>query len=295
MPLFVTVRSFLRNLFLSRRVEADLDQEIQSHLEMLAEENIRAGMAPKEAQRAAQIELGGIEQVKEEVRDVGIGNWLHGVISDFRYGVRRLRKNPVFAVVSVLTLALGIGATTAIFSHVNALILRPYSLPDLDRVVAVWETVPKQDAYSISAAPSNFHDWMEQSKSFEYLAATGGWDANLTGEGVAERVEGYRVTSDFFTLLGVPAELGRQISSIDFQQGASTVVVLSHGFWLHHLGADRSVIGKDLLLNGRKFTIVGIAGPDLDSPRERKSGLRSISTPSRLTTAKLIRSLFLAA
>ncbi len=266
MSLFLKARSFLRNLFSSRRAEADLDEEVHSHLEMLVEENIRAGMPPKEAQRAARIELGGIEQVKQQVREKRIGNWTHSVISDCRYGLRQLRKTPGFTAVTILTLALGIGANTAIFSHVNALVLRPFSFPDLDRVVAIWETVPKQDAYSVSAAPANFHDWAEQNKSFEYLAATRGWDANLTGEGVAERVEGYQVTSDFFPLLGVPAELGRLVTSVDFQHGAATVVVLSHGFWQRHLAGDRNAVGKNLLLNGRKFTIVGVAASDLDYP-----------------------------
>jgi len=266
MPLFVKARSFLRNLFSSRRVEADLDEEVHSHLEMLVEENIRAGMPPKEAKRAARIELGGIEQVKEQVRETRIGNWIPSVVSDGRYGLRQLRKNPGFTAVAILTLALGIGANTAIFSHVNALILRPVSLPNLDRVVAVWETVPKQDAYSVSAAPANFHDWTEQSKSFEYLAAIRGWDANLNEEGVAERIEGYQVSSNFFPLLGVPAELGRLVSSVDFQHGTATVVVLSHGFWQHHLAGDQNVVGKALLLNGRKFSIVGVAGSDVDFP-----------------------------
>lgn len=266
MPLLEKTRSLLRNLFLSRRVEADLDHEVQSHLAMLIEENVRAGMSPEEARRAAQIELGGVEQVKQQVRDKRIGNWLDPVISDCRYGLRQLRKNPGFTIVAILTLALGIGANAAIFSHVNALILRPFSLPQLDRVVAIWETVPKQDAYSVSVAPANFHDWTEQSKSFEYLAATRGWDANLTGDGVAERVEGYQVSSNFFPLLGVPAELGRLIASVDFQHGAATDVVLSHGFWQRHLAGDRNVVGKNLLLNDRKFTIVGVAGADLDFP-----------------------------
>jgi len=111
MPLFVKFRSFLRNFFLSRRVDVDLEQEVRSHLEMLVEENIRAGTPHEEAQRAARIDLGGIEQVKERVREERIGNWLHSVISDCRYGVRQLRKSPGFAVVAALTLALGVGAT----------------------------------------------------------------------------------------------------------------------------------------------------------------------------------------
>jgi putative ABC transport system permease protein len=266
MPLLVKARSFLRNLLLSSRVEADLDQEVRSHLELLAEENLRAGMTKDEALRAARIELGGIDQVKEQVHEKQIGNWLHTAISDLRYGFRQLRRNPGFTAVAVLTLALGVGANTAIFSNVNALILRPFALPELDRVVAVWETVPKQDAYSVSAAPANFRDWSEQSKSFEYLAGARGWNANLTGAGVAERVEGYQVSSNFFPLLGVPGELGRMITSVDLQRGSETVVVLSHGFWQIHLAGDKDVVGKNLLLNGRKFTVIGVAGADLDFP-----------------------------
>src|SRR5712664_42687 len=134
MPLLGKARSFLRNLFLSRRVEVDLDQEVYSHLEMLIAENIRAGMPPQEAQRAARIELGGIEQVKEQVREERIGNWLHSVVSDCRYGIRQLRKNPSFTAVAVMTLALGIGANTAMFSMVYAVVLRPLPFKDAGRL-----------------------------------------------------------------------------------------------------------------------------------------------------------------
>jgi putative ABC transport system permease protein len=128
MPLFVKARSLLRNLFWKRGVEADLDQEVHAHLEMLIAENIRAGMPPKDAERAARIELGGIEQVKEAVRKRRLGNWFPSVMSDCRYGLRQLHKNPGFTATVILTLALSIDANTAIFSMVNALMLK--SLPD---------------------------------------------------------------------------------------------------------------------------------------------------------------------
>jgi len=191
---------------------------------------------------------------------------MKGLLGDIRFALRMFVKNPGFTALAIVTLALGIGATTDIFSNVNGLVLRPFSLPNLDRVVVVYETVPKQDAYEASAAPANFRDWAEQSKSFEHLAAMHGWDANLTDDGLAERVEGHQVTQDFFSLLGVPPQLGRQIGPSDFQQGTAPVVVLSNGFWQRHLGSDRNVVGRNLQLNGRKFTVIGVASEEVDYP-----------------------------
>ena len=182
------------------------------------------------------------------------------------YALRQARKNPGFTMIAVVTLAVGIGANTAIFSNVNALLLRPFDLPDLNRVVAIWETVPKENITQAKAAPANFRDWREQSHSFDQLAAVQGWNANLTGEGVAERAEGYRVSSDFFSLLGIAPLLARNIAEGDFQQGAAPVVVLSQKFWQKHLGGDASVVGKNVLLNGQKFTVVGVARQEVDFP-----------------------------
>src|SRR3989442_13878131 len=156
MPVFVKARRFLRNLFSSRRVDIGLDQEVHSHLEMLTDENIRAGMPPDEAQRAARIELGGIEQVKEQVREERLGNWLHSVLSDCRYGFRQLRKNPGATAVMVFTLALGIGATTAIFSVVYGGLLRPLPYTDSNRIMAVFE-VNSEGRWAHLADP-NFDD-----------------------------------------------------------------------------------------------------------------------------------------
>jgi putative ABC transport system permease protein len=182
------------------------------------------------------------------------------------YALRQSRKNPGFTMIAIITLALGIGANTAIFSNVNALLLRPFDLPDLNRVVAIWETVPKENITQAKAAPANFRDWREQSHSFDQLAAVQGWDANLTGEGIAERAEGYRVSSDFFSLLGVAPLMGRNIGDEDFQQGAAPVVVLSQKFWRNHLGANAEIVGKNLLLNGEKFTVIGVARQEVDFP-----------------------------
>jgi len=191
---------------------------------------------------------------------------MNGLFQDVIYGLRMMRKSPGVTSLAVITLALGIGANTAIFSNVNALLLRPFAFPDLDRVTVVYETVPKQDADDVKAAPANFRDWTEQNKTFDYLAAVHGWDANLTGQGVAERVEGYQVTAHFFTLLGIAPQRGRQIGGADFEHGTAPVVVLSNGFWQRHLGGDPNIVGRSLLLNGRKFEVIGVASPDLDFP-----------------------------
>jgi putative ABC transport system permease protein len=191
---------------------------------------------------------------------------MRGLFHDVRFGVRQLRKSPGFTTVAVVTLALGIGANTTTFSTVNAMLLRPFPFPHLDRIVTVWETVPKQHDYRMNPAPANFRDWSEQGKGFKQLAAVQGWDANLTGGNVAQHVEGVRVTSGFFSLLEMPMHLGRSIGRADFQPGAAQVVIVAHGFWQQHLASDPGIVGKALLLNGKKFTVAGITAPDFDFP-----------------------------
>jgi hypothetical protein len=146
MPFFVKARSFLPNLFLSRHADTNLDQEVHAHLELLTEENIRAGMPPTEAQRVVRIELGGIEQVKEQVREERIGNWLRSVISDCRYGLRQLRKNPGFTAVAVLTLALGIAVNATMFSLVSAFLLQRPPGREPERVAVVTSVNPARRA-----------------------------------------------------------------------------------------------------------------------------------------------------
>jgi putative ABC transport system permease protein len=185
---------------------------------------------------------------------------------DLRYGLRMLAKRPGFTAVAVLTLGLGIGANTAIFSSINSMLLRPIAARNLGRLYLLWETAPRQNQDHISASPANFLDWSEQARDFQELAALHGWDVNLSTTGVAERVEGYRVTAGFFSIFGIPARLGRSIGAGDFQPGHESVVVLSNGFWQRHLAGDRGVIGKTLLMNGQKFTVIGVMPDEFDYP-----------------------------
>src|SRR5437868_4319593 len=189
MPLFVKAKSFLRNLFRSNHVEIDLDHEVHSHLAMLVDENIRAGMSPQQAQRAAHIELGGLQQLKEQVRDQRIGNWLHSVICDCRYGFRQLRNNPGFTAVAVLTLALGIGANTAIFSVVNAVLFRSLPVPDPQRVVVLHDQFPRWNLPRTKVSPLQFLELSKRTDLFESSGALKPINLNLTGRDQALRLQ----------------------------------------------------------------------------------------------------------
>ncbi len=189
-----------------------------------------------------------------------------GLIQDLRFGFRMLGKTPGVTAVAVIALALGIGANTSIFSGVNSCLLHPFPFEHLDRLVAVFETAPKQNSYHIAPAPANFRDWREQNHSFQELAASHGWEVNLTGTGPAERVDGNLVTPNFFPLLGMRAQLGRTISYADFEPGRTSVVVISYGFWQQRLGKNPGVIGSRVRLNGEEFNIIGVMPAEFEYP-----------------------------
>jgi len=248
-------------------VEVDLDEEVHSHLEMLIAENIRAGMPPQEAQRAARIELGGIEQVKEQVREEGLGNWLHSVFSDCRYGLRQLRNNPGFTAVAILTIALGIGANTAIFSYVNEWLIKPLPYPETARlVVLLSHDVKKGWTSKDVTSAADFLDYEKQSTSFEQLACWTSWNFNLTGDGSPDRVDGGLVSWSFFQTLGAQPILGRTFLPQDAQLGSSHVAILSRGLWESRFAADPQIIGRAIKLQGETYTVVGVMRSDFQFP-----------------------------
>jgi predicted permease len=260
MPLLVQVQSFLRNLFFSRHVEVDLDEEVHSHLEMLTEENTRAGMSPSEALRAAQIELGGVEQVKEQVRDERIGNWLRSVISDGRYGLRMLRKNPGFTAAAVLTLSLGIGANTAMFSVMEGVVFAPLRYFQPDRLVMMWENNPRFPRVFVSYP--NFLDWQRTVRSFEHLAAFMQQGVDLTGPGIPEHLTGKEISSGFFSTLGEKLALGREFRPEEDRRGGTPVAILSNRLWRNRFDGSREALGKTIILDGVDYSVVGVAGPE---------------------------------
>ena len=215
MPVVPLIRSFVRNLFLPRSTESDLDQEIQSHLEMLADEYMQAGMTPEEARRAARIELGGTDRVKEQVREVRIGNWLHFLFSDCRYSIRRLRKSPGFTAVVILTLVVGIGANTAVFSVINCVLFKPLPYPNSNELVALWLTAPGAAGLTnfqkgLLLSPSMYFTFSENNRTFQSLGIWTRQKANVTGLARPEEANIVFLSDGVLQTLGVPPLAGRE-------------------------------------------------------------------------------------
>jgi predicted permease len=250
------ILSLFRNLFRKRAIEQALDDELLSSLEALTQEKMKQGLSQSVARREALMEIGGIEQVKEEVRAVGAGRSVERLASDCRYGLRQLRRNPGFAAVAVFTLALGIGANTAIFSVVNGVLISQLPFRNADRIVSVFEDMPDFAQGSISYPV--FLDWQRDNRSFESMAAYRWANGTITGAGQPENVRARCVSPAFFPILGVNPILGRNFNAGDDRRGADPTVLISEGLWQRKFGRDADVIGKRLVVGGTGRTIVGV-------------------------------------
>ena len=271
MPLIPRLNSLWRNLFHKDRVDQEFTEEIQAYLDMVTEENIRQGFTPQEARRNALVEVGGVEQVQERVREIRMGQFIETTWRDIRFGVRALVHSPIFTVVTVLSLALGIGANTAIFSVVNGLLLRPLPYPESEQIVDVWHTPPQQsfpglDRFSVS--PANYLDWKAQSNAFEQMAIYTYTGLSLSTSNDPLPLIGAAVSSDFFSVLRTNAMQGRTFTPDEEQPGRDQVVVISHGLWQRAFGANPNIVGQTLTLNSRSFTVVGIMPAGFQLPRE---------------------------
>jgi predicted permease len=254
MPLFVKTRSFLRNLFLSRRVEVDLDQEVHAHLEMLIAENIRAGMPPDEAQRAARIELGGVEQVKEQVRDSRTGAFLDSLLQELRFALRQLRRSPGFALTAVVILALGIAANVIVFGVLQALVVRQLDVPHADRVL----TLQPKDGGPFVSNPE-MRDVRDGNTVFSAVAAYEFQDFGLEANGVTRPVWGCEVSGQYFEVVGIKPFLGRLLERADDDHpGAPAGAVISWSAWQSDFGADPNIVGKTVRIDKRPYTVVGV-------------------------------------
>jgi len=255
------VSSRLRGLLRREAVLHDIEEEMRVHVEMATATNVERGMPPAEARRAALRSFGNFDSLRERAYEVRGGGLLETFFQDVRYGARVLARNKAFTAVAVLTLALGIGANTAIFSVVNELLLRPLPYRDAERIVMLWEVTP-EGRHQNTTSPANFRSWREQGAAFESMAAFVDQRLNLTGVGdEPEEVAVQFATPELFQVLGVKPVLGRTMTQEECVPGGPKVAVLSHEFWRQRLGGDPGLIGKPILLNSVPYTVVGILPP----------------------------------
>jgi len=248
--------SLWRNVTRKQQIESDLDDELQSHLQLLTDEKIRTGMGAEQALRESHIEVGGLTQVAEEVRSIRVGATLETIGKDLWYAARMLAKRPLFTTVAVLTLAVGIGANTAIFSVVSAVLLRPLPYPAADRLAIIWTVLGNEGR--APASGSELVSLQERSRLFDQFAGIWVQSGALTGKGEPEQIKLGLVTHNFLTLLNSRPQLGRFFLAEEQGKGRAPVVIISDGLWRRRFGADPAIVGRPVILNRQPRTVVGI-------------------------------------
>jgi len=255
-----TVPLRLRSLFRRAKVERELDEELQYHMERQIEENLAKGMTPEEARYAALRAMGGVERRKEECRDMRRVRLIEDLMQDVRYGLRTLRKSPGFTAVAALSLALGIGANTAIFSLVNTVLLRPLPVENPERLVSLNSASEKGDSVDPTFSYLNYRDLRDRNNVLDGLIAYRMAPISLSHDGINERAWGYLATGNYFDVLGVKPALGRLLTPEDDKaEGAHPVMVISYDCWQKRFAGDPNVVGRGVLVNARSFTIIGVA------------------------------------
>ena len=255
-------------LLTARRLDAQLDDEIRAHLELAERDAMAEGLSPEEARRAARVRFGSVARLKEEHRDDRSVRWVETLWKDFRYGLLLLRRDPGFALVAIAVMAIGIGANTAMFSVMDAVLLKGLPYPEPERIVRVWEAPTPTSRNGISTL--NFLDWKRLSTSFDALSAVRGLDVALTGNGEPARLSGTMVSADYFDVFGVKAALGRTFVPGEDEAGRNQVVVLSHALWKGRFGGDPDLLNRSILLDGEPHQVVGILPPvPMEGPEAR--------------------------
>jgi putative ABC transport system permease protein len=275
MPTWLAVAlSRVEALFARRRLDDDFDEEVAAHVALLTEDNIRRGMAPGEAHRAARVRFGGAMQIKEQQRDDRGLPFIDTTMQDIRYAIRSLRRNPAFAGVAILTLAVGIGATTSMFTVAHAVLIRPLPFARPERLVEISEVNPLKGWTHTVVAPANLADWRTRNNVFSDIAAYVGVDDHaasgvqvfLSGAGETQPLKGIAVMGNLFDVLGVRAHVGRTFTFDETFEGRSQGVVLAHGTWQTVFGGDPQIVGRSIVLSGRATTVVGVMPGDFFFP-----------------------------
>jgi predicted permease len=249
----------LRNLFRKKSVESELQEELRFHLDSQIRQNLEKGMSEEEARREAKLQLGGLEQTKEKVREIRSGHFVETLFQDIRHAFRLLVREPGFLAVALLTLSIGIGANTAIFSVAQAVLMRPLPYPNPDRLVMLWSV--EKDGSLSNVNYATFEDWKHWLKSFSSISVMSSWEPTLSGYGDPVPLEGMGVTHDFLKVLGVSPMLGRDFLEAEDHPDRNREVILSYRLWKIRFQQDRSIIGKQIMLNGIPRTVVGVMSP----------------------------------
>jgi len=281
MTLWTRFRFWLLAVLGRARIEREMDAELRFHVEAYAEDLIRGGVALEEAMRRARLEFGGIEQMKEECRDARGVSFVESLLQDLRFGLRMLGKNSGFTAVAVLTLALGIGTNTAIFSYINAWMIKPLPYPQAERLM-VFPSHDTKKGWTMEglASTASFLDFQKQNTSFEQTALWAGWNFNLTGDGAPALVEGGRVSWNYFDALGVKPMLGRTFTQDEDQPGTGHVAILGQGLWQSRFAGDGKIIGRNIKIESESYTVVGVMPGTFQFPL---MGLANLWTPLALT------------
>jgi predicted permease len=262
------LRHFVRNLVRRNHVERELVTEIDGYVDLLTEEKVAQGMSRDDARRAARLELGRAHIVQEQVRDEHAGAWIDALRRDVRIAARSLIRRPAFAALAVLTLGVGMGATTAIFSLIDSVLLKPLPYRESDRLMAVWEVRPRFNQPRMSVAPANYLDWQREVQAFESLSAYYGGFVNLTGSGTPERLPAGNVTRNLFQTLGVEPLIGRSFVPPEGSPGQTAVAILSYDLWQRRFGGNRGIIGQTIQLDNQPHHVVGVMPRGFQFPSE---------------------------
>jgi predicted permease len=254
------IRSRLRAIVRGATADRELDEEIRSHIELETDKNIRAGMSAPEARRQALAAFGGRDSAIEAHRDVRGARWIEDFVTDARYGLRTLWQNGSLTIAAIVTIALGVGANTAIFSTLHAVVLRPLPFKDSDRLVTITESNPERGWTQADAAPANFLDWREQVKEFEDMAAypTFGQNTVLLHDGQASVLSSLGVTGNFFNVLGVPAAAGRTFTEEETWAVGERRAMISHRLWRTRFNSDPGIVDRTIDLGGFPVRVVGV-------------------------------------
>src|SRR5262245_8578394 len=252
----------LRGLFRREAVLDDIEEEMRLHVEAETLSNMDRGMKPEEARLAALRNFGNVGRIREMGYQIRGGGLMDALWQDTRYGARMLLKNPGFAIIAVSTLALGIGANTAIFSLVNGILLRPLPYREPDRLVRLIQASPNLGLDTWGVSQADFAAYRDENRSFEMLALFTNSSANLTGDGEPERLPATNVTADFFNVFGVNPLLGRTFRQGEDAPGTSGVCVISYALWQRRFGGDPNLIGKSLTLNDTSTEVIGVMPPE---------------------------------